>query len=177
MLMSLLAELAKVTRPKFASFTYRNAEGELSRYTLLLGVEYTPLIIDAKEAVERMLPQLSGIPQDAALALIKSYTDTIEKGAGNNPAYTHGAAQGDTYVHIKGIDNLKVNKNDGVLHVSGLLMSKVVLESVEYPQVNSKPLTLAKKAIERGLRKSKWRQFALTNIQSARINGETLELA
>jgi hypothetical protein len=177
-MLSLLAELAKVTRPKFASFTYRSKEtGELARFVVLLGVEYTSLIIDAKAVMEAKLSELVGLPRDAALALIATYTDTIVKGAGNNPRYTHGKEQGDTYVHLAGIDGVKVNKNDGVLHVSGLVISKVVLEAGTYKNVNSAPLTLAKKELERELKKSKWRQFALTNIQSARINGETLELS
>lgn len=177
-MLSLLAELAKIVRPRFASFTYRSKEtGELARFVVLLGVEYTGLVIEAKAVIEAKLAELGGISRDAALALIKSYTDTIEKGAGNNPRYTHGPEQGDTYVHLAGIDGVKVNKNDGVLHVSGLVISKVVLEPGTYKKVNSAPLTLAKRELERELKKSKWRQFALTNIQSARLNGETLELA
>lgn len=175
---ALLSELAKVTRPKFASFTYRSKEtGELARYTIMLGVNYGELYKKDRDTLAAMLPSLDGLDKEAGEALLKSIEESITKGLGNNSAYTHGKDKGDTYVSIMGIDGLKVNKNDGVLHVLGVLQNKVVLEEGEHKVINSKPLTLAKNAIRRQLRQGKVRQFALTNIQSARINGETLELA
>ena len=178
LMLSLLAELARIERPKFASFTYRSKDtGELSRYTVMLGVDYGTLYAKDRDTLQTMLPSLDGLPKEAATALLASIEESLAKGLGNNSAYTHGKEQGDTYVSIVGIDGVKLNKNDGVLHVLGILQSKVVLEAGTYKEVNSRPLTLAKRAIEKTLRRSKIRQFALTNIQSARINGETLELA
>ena len=178
LIVSLLAEMARIERPKFASVTYRSKEtGELARYTIVLGVNYSELYRKDRDTLQTMLPSLDGLPKEAATALLASIEESLAKGLGNNSAYTHGKDKGDTYVSIVGVDGLKVNANDGVLHVLGVLKSKVVLEEGTYKDVNSRPLTLAKRAIEKSLRRSKIRQFALTNIQSARINGETLELA
>lgn len=177
-MLALLAELAKVTRPKFASFTYRTKDtGELSRYTVMLGVDYGAVYEKDRATLREMLPSLDGLDKEAADALLASIEESLVKGLGNNSAYTHGAEQGDTYLSLAGIDGVKVNKNDGILHVLGMLQNKVVLEEGTYKQVNSKPLTMAKNAIRKTLRQSKIRQFALPNIQSARLNGETLELA
>lgn len=177
-MLALLAELAKVTRPKFASFTYRAKEtGELARYTIMLGVDFEALYAKDRATLAAKLPSLDGLSKDAATALLASIDESLTKGLGHNSRYTHSAEQGDTYLSLVGIDGVKVNKHDGVLHVLGLLQNKVVIEAGTYKHVNSRPLTLAKDALRKELRQSKIRQFALTNIQSARLNGETLELA
>ena len=81
----------------------------------------------------------------------------------------------DQYTNIG--SGVNINKNDGSLQVFGLLQSKVLLQAgIERKPVKSKPLTIAKKAIEYTLSKSKFREFALDtgNIQSVRLDGETL---
>lgn len=176
-LAGLLAHLAAIKGAKFASFTYRSKEsGELARYTIVLGADFHAVYEKDRDTLREMLPSLAGLPLEAATALLKSVEESLAKGLGNNSAYTHGKDKGDTYVHLQGINGVSVNKNDGILHVKGLLKSKVTLEEGTWPVVNSRPLTIAKDKIRKSLRQSAIRQFALTNVKTARLNGETLEL-
>jgi hypothetical protein len=177
MIPALISELARIKGAKFASFTYRSKESnELARYTIMLGVDLRAVYEKDRALLADLLPTLDGLSRDAGAALLASIEESLSKGLGNNSAYTHGAEQGDTYVHLEGVPGVSVNKNDGVLHVKGMLVNKVTLEEGVFKQVNSRPLTLAKRELEKQLRRSKIRQFALTNVASARINGETLEL-
>jgi hypothetical protein len=170
--------LRRIHGARFVSFTYRSAETqELARYTLLLGVNMVTLYERDRDTLEALRPTLQGLEADAADALLKSITESLEKGIGNNAAYTHGADKGATYEAIAGAPGLKINVNDGTLHVVGLVERKTVLEAGEpRKEVQSKPLTLAKRALERELRRSKIRQFRLPNLTVAKMNGDTLEL-
>ena len=60
----------------------------------------------------------------------------------------------------------------------GLAHTKTVLVEGEYKTVNSRPLTVEQNKIRKQLSISKFREFALDlgNVDSARVNGETLEL-
>lgn len=176
-LQDLIHQLTQCKGAKFAGLTYRSKEThELARYTVILGVDRTALYQKDRETLRTMLPSLEGLPKQAAEALLASIEESLAKGLGNNSAYTHGPEQGDTYLTFDGLPDVKLNVNDGVLHLMAIVQSKTVLEEGEYKHVNSKPLTLAKNAIRRELRQSKIRQFALPNLSKAKLNGETLEL-
>jgi hypothetical protein len=174
--MDLIEQLRRMVGAKFAAFTYRSREtNELARYVLILGANLTTLYEKDRETLTALLPTLDGLKADAATALLASIDESLAKGLGHNAAYTHGPEQGDTYETI--LPGLKIHKTDGTLHVTGLLHRKTVLEEGVHKVVKSKPLTLAKREIERELRRSKIRQFRLPNLLTAKLNGETLELA
>lgn len=176
---ALLDQLSQVRGAKFASFLYRSKEtGELARYVVNLGVNMVRLYQADRDTLAELLPSLQGLEAEAATALLASINESLDKGLGNNSAYTHGPEQGDTYVSIDGAPGVKLNTNDNVLHVVGLLHRKEVIEAGVHKEVKSRPLTLAKRAIEREhLRRSKVRQFRFPDISVAKLNGEVLELA
>lgn len=176
---SLLDQLSKIRGARFASFVYRSKEtGELARYVVNLGVDYGKMYRSDAATLRDLLPSLSGIYEEAATALLKSLELSLSKGIGNNPFYTHGPEQGDTYATVDGIPFAKLNTNDNVLHVVGILHRKEVIEAGEYKEVNSRPLTIAKRTLEKAhLKRGKFRQFRFDNIRTAKLNGEVLELA
>ena len=65
---------------------------------------------------------------------------------------------------------------DSGLQITGYSIAKKVLVPGTYKDVKSKPLTLAKKAIEKGLKKSHIKDFCLSNVTSARMEGKVLVL-
>lgn len=173
----LVNQLSQVNGAKFASFIYRTkGTNELARYTVLLGVSKQSLYEKDRDALVEMLPTLDGIQKEAAAEILASIEESLIKGIGNNSAYTHGAEKGDTYLHFPGITGVKLNKNDGTLHLEAVLHNKTVMESGQYKTVNSSAKTLAKNAITKLLRKGKFRQFVFPNIKIAKLNGEVLEL-
>lgn len=161
---------------KFANLTYRTEKTkELSRYSLILGASTEVLYTKDIEILEDMVTRLDGIKLEAAQAILASRRQSLEKGIGSNDAYTNA----DTYVHVDGIPGVRIHKETGILYVAALSQGKTVIEEGE-PQkpVNSRPLTIAKKEIEKTLPSARFRLFKLTiqNIRRAALNGEVLEI-
>lgn len=159
----------------FAQFVYRSkGTGELARIVVQLGVSTT----DLYQQDLGILNGLLGVYEEGSLQatacqnLIDSRNKSLEVGIGNNPAYTHQ----DTYVYPFGLPGFRVHKVTGECYVNGIVTSKVTLEEGEYKKVNHRPLTLAKKEVEKNLPSSKFRQYILRNIKKVVRNGETLEL-
>lgn len=173
---ALISSLASLTAKgaRFVSFVYTaKGTGETARHTLLLGADIRNLYVKDAATLDALIPTLAGIELEAAQAVHSSLCVSLEGGIGNNPAYTAA----DVYVTIQGLAGVKIHKVTGELHVMALAVSKDVIEAGTYKVVKSAPLTLAKKAIEKGLRKSAIRQFAVSGLTTATLNGETIELS
>jgi hypothetical protein len=191
----IIASLAKCKGAKFASFTYTNAEGETAVHTLILGADTRALYEKDIATVEVMRSDIATAHAAGSLSkaefelqtqaceeILSSLAVSLSGGIGKNPAYTHSAdARGEgneTYMFVEGVEGVKIHRQTGVLYVNGLSERKVVLvEGVYKAPPKSAPLTLAKKAIDKGLRRGKFRQFKLSNVLDARMNGETIEFA
>lgn len=167
---------------KFVSFTYRSKKAnELARHTIILGATYKGVVERSKLALE-LLPISEilslGISQELAVEaknkILASFNKTLEAIANGtqNEDYTKIGQ----YIHLG--NGLSINSTDGSFQLFGLAHAKVVIEKGEYKEVKSRPLTIAQDKIKELLPISKFREFALDfgNIQSARMNGETLEL-
>lgn len=173
----LLDQLSASKGAKFASFKYRTkGTDELSLYLVTLGASVENAYRHDVETLEALIPSLTGVDLDAANAILASLNKSLDGGIGNNPAYTHGAASGDTYAFTD-VPGIVVNKNDGALHLKNVLVQHKTVIEAGNPQkpVKSSDLTLAKRKLERSLRKGKIRQFALLGISVAKLNGETIE--
>lgn len=171
-ILQLLGMLKTGEGASFASFVYRSkGTGELAKLVVLLGSDTKSLYQMDLEILKTKKDMLEGINLQACEALIASREKSLEVGIGNNPAYTNA----DTYVFPKGLDGIKVHKETGELYVTGLVQSKVTLEEGEYKVVKSKPLTLAKKEIEKDLPSSKFRTYILRNIKAVSKKGITVE--
>jgi hypothetical protein len=180
--MSKVAELLEAIErgkgAKFASFTYRSkGTGELAKCLIILGASTETLYQKDVQILQTLIAEggLTGLKLEAAAAILKSRMESLTVGIGHNSMYTHSPENGDTYVHPVGLTGIKVHKENGEVYVSGLVERKDVLEEGEYKKVNSRPLTLAKKEIEKLLPSTRFRQYILRNVASARLNGEVLE--
>jgi len=166
---SLLAEILKTNSARFASFTYSaKGTGEVARHTLRLGASVTAAYRKDLATLEKQLPALSGVDVEACNELIASLRESLEKGVGNNSAYTNA----DTYLPIaKGV---KIHKETGEIYVSGFSRAKVTLENGTFKTVKSSEKTIAKNKLRKGLLSGKIRQFALPATLSAKLNGKEL---
>jgi hypothetical protein len=173
--MSLFKKLQGVTGVQFASLTYRTkATEELARYTLLLGASLENAYKGDVEKVEAALPTLTEpLEIQAARDILASLRQSLDKGIGNNEAYTLQGVYAPT-----GVPGVYINTNDNALHIKNVFVqTKVILEDGKPRKpVNSKPLTIAKDKLKKSLalRTNKLRQFALDNITKAVVNGDTI---
>jgi len=167
--LALLSEITKTSSARFASFTYcAKGTGEIARHTLRLGASVTAAYRKDLATLEKVRPSLAGVPLMACDELIASLKESMEKGVGNNSAYT-GA---DTYVSIA--KGLKVHKETGEIYVTGFSRAKVTIEAGTHKSVKSSEKTIAKNALRKRLLSGKIRQFALPATLSAKLNGKEL---
>ena len=97
--------------------------------------------------------------------LIKSLT---------KPSEAHSNGQKDAYTHLgKGI---KMHNETGEFYITGLRVRKKVLHAIEYKEVKSRELTLAKKAIKKALdfKTDKFRNFKIGNSEELNLQGVKL---
>lgn len=163
---------------RFIGITYTNQNSETSRYTLLTGVKLTSLYKSDLRVLLKLRPSLDGIKAVACDELIASIKNSLEKGIGKNDNYT-----------LKGYftpitTNAEVSyhvSETGVksLYLRGYSLVKTVLVEGTYPVVKSSEKTLAKKEIEKSLKRGKIRTFKIdmNQIHGVRLNGLTVEIS
>lgn len=166
---------------KFVSFPYESkGTGEVANYLLNIGVSIENLYRKDITTLTDLLPTLTGDHLSVAQEILDSLNESLEKGIGNNSRYVHSAENADTYTNLEGFPGVKVHNETGDIYVSGILVRKTVIVEGTYKEVKSRPRTLIKKELEKGLRKSKYRQFAIPmgdgRIMAPKVDGETLEL-
>lgn len=165
---------------KFVSFTYRSkGTGELAKYLVNIGVSFTKLYEKDVETMKAMIPTLTGDHLSVATEILSSLQESLDLGLGNNSRYVHSAENADTYTTLEGFPGVKVHNETGEVNVMGVLVHKKVLEPGTYKEVKSRPRTLIKKELEKGLRKSTIRQFTIPmddREMLVKVDGETLEL-
>jgi len=162
---------------RFASFTYvSKSTGEVAKYTVQLGFNYRNLLqksIDQLEIDCQIMPDLQ---KQAAEEVLKSLRSSLD---GTQNKYT----KKDIYEPFKDssgktIHGIKINKNDNSLKIFGLISNKT---QITPPTTESKPrqsslLVLEKEKIRKTLPVGRFREFALDNLLTARLDGEMLIL-
>lgn len=180
----LIAKLNEIgNKAQFASLKYTAKEsGEVARHTLILGASYIAMVEKAKLALE-LTPESEliqiGVPAEivaqAKSEVLASFAQTLAttgKGLVNNN-YTNR----DTYIQTQ-VPGIKYNANSGELALFGLALSKVVLKPGVHKKVNSKPLTIAKRKIEKHVRTMSPKTFIVKAelFDTMKLNGATIEL-
>ena len=168
---ALLAPIADTARTgaRFASLTYTaKGTGEKARHTVALGVSVERAYKRDVAILEAMRPTLEGVKAQACDELLASLRESLTVGIGNNSAYTCA----DVYAPIA--RGIKVHKESGAVHVFGFGLQKSVIEKGEYKTVRSSEKTLAKNELRKRLKSGKFRQFVLSEVSEAKMNGKTL---
>jgi len=88
------------------------------------------------------------------------------------PNENRSNGQKDAYTIVA--NGIKVHNETGEIYVFGLRKSKTTLVEGVYPQVNSKPLTLAKNQLRKELKSNKFTQYKLSSTAVMKMNGEEL---
>jgi ribosomal protein L9 len=159
---------------RFMSFLYTTkGTQETSLYTINFGIDYRASVEHDKLALESYQPK-NDLEVQGKAEMLKSLTETLTEGV--SQAYTNV----DTYESIgKGI---KIHKETDELYIYGYVQSKTVIAEAQNPKkpVNSKPITLAKKGIEKacGFKRVKFSQYILNpeHIAGIKVNGDTIEV-
>lgn len=174
---TILDSIGKKKGAQFATFTYKKKEtGEIAKYNVILGASTHTLYKKDVPVLERLTKLLRAIKaQDhvikAADELLASRRQSLQKGIGNNDAYT----QADTYDYVAGLEGVRVHKETGDIYVACLVNRKeVITAGAPYKKVNSAPKTIAKNRIKYMIPSGRFRTFALDNVTRAALNGDVL---
>lgn len=163
---------------RFIGFVYTNQNGETSRHNLLTGVSVTTLYKKDLQTLINLRPSLDGIKLVACDELIESIKNSLDKGIGNNDNYT---LKGYFTPITKNKEVSFHTDENGVtsLYLRGYVVKKTVITKGEYKVVKSSPKTLAKKELEKGLRRGKIRTFKINmdQIKSVSLQGMTVEIS
>jgi len=150
---------------RFMSFLYTSkGTGETSKYQINFGVDYHNACSQDKIALESYQPS-NDLEVTAKEEMLQSLTETLTLGVSS--AYTNA----DKFVPIGKGMRQHVETNE--LYVWGFIQSKEQVAPPTNPKkpVNSRPLTLAKKAIEKAcdFKRLKFGQFILNPVNIAGI--------
>jgi hypothetical protein len=159
---------------KFVGFTYRTkGTGELQKVVVIVGASTDNLYSKDIEILEQMVQDSTGVELIAAQELLASRLNSKANGIGHNDGYTCE----DVYTVVNGnTQGVKMHKENGDLHIVGLQEHKTVLEPGVYKERQSSEKTIAKNKIRALLPSSRFRQYRLSNLLRATVNGETLEI-
>lgn len=166
--------LADIKAAEFATVVYRNQRGELSRYRLLLGSHTESLYkrdLDKLRETQQAWEAKDAIYGDAIRALIDSLETSLAAGIGKREDYAHRERENVS----KGV----TVDSEGRLYLTGRVLEKQILEpGEERKPVKSRPLTVAKREIERGLSKSQIRTFKIDidSIRQIRRKGNSIDI-
>lgn len=175
--LALAVEDTKRTGARFVGITYTNEHGETSRYRLIMGIDLVSLYKSDLRKLKSLRPTLEGVKALACDELIASITESLTKGIGNNSAYTLKGY----YTPITPNGEVKLHVSDTGethLYIRGYVLTKTTLVEGVYPKVNSSPKTLAKKEIEKTLKRGKIRTFKINVavLEGVRMNGMDIEI-
>lgn len=175
--LEIVAALTAHKGSRFAGFRYKAVgTGEVSDLVVILGASTENLYEKDLEILQGMSFPEGSVEALALAELVASRLESLAKGVGHNSQYVHSAENADTYETIPGLPGIKVHRETGEIHVSGLVHSKRVIEAGEYKVVKSSPKTIAKNKIRKELPSARFRQYKLDNLKRVAANGEVLEL-
>lgn len=170
-------EDTKRTGCRFVGLVYTNENGETSRYNLIMGFNIESLYKSDLRTLTALRPSLEGIKAVACDELIASVNNSLTKGIGNNDAYTLKGyyssitPNGEVKLHV-------TETGETFLYIRGYLLKKTVLTPGTYPKVNSSAKTLAKKEIEKSLKRRNIRTFKINvnALYTVKMNGLCVEI-
>jgi len=172
-------ETAVLKGAKFIAFDYRAKKtGELARYTLQLNVNINRVVREdvATLFASRRDSAIGSVEWEARRELVKSFCETARKGAGNNSRYT----KKDLYSTVGGSKGAMKLFTDGTLEIFGFQRNRKVIEAGEYKTVNSRPKTIAKNKLRKGLKYPKFRTLCVDadihKPETIKVEGEVISL-
>lgn len=171
---SLLTEIKTLAKSgaRFVSVLYTAKEsGEIARHTVNVGVSIEKAYRRDLAVLKGKRATLEGIDLVACDELIASLSESLTVGIGNNSAYTCAG------VYEPLARGMKLHTEKGALHLFGFTVGKDVIVPGTYKKVNSSAKTIAKNALRRTLKSGKFRQFAVSELESVAMNGRTLALS
>lgn len=165
-----VTELAsKLNGAQFVSIDYTSkGTGERAIHLIQIGTDTARIYREDLATLDGMIPTLDGLAKTAAMEIHSSLSASLELGIGENPAYTKVGY----YVPV--VRGVWFNPETEEVYIKGSVVSKRIVTPGTYKTVNSRPLTLAKKDIDKALKRSKIREYCLSQADAVKMSGYTV---
>ena len=186
MLQELISVFNAEKGAKFVAFTYTNKFGEVAKRVIQINTIYENAlrkdldIIPNVEYVENeKYDKATFITAQAELLKSAKLSLGIDDGTANKEDKTKHAnrSNGQVEAYVKIAPNVKYNIEKGQVHIFAKEVRKTVITEGVYPVVKKQKKTMAKDDIKRHMKSSKYRTYIVTEIQSIKLNGDTIEIA
>lgn len=139
---------------------YTNKHGETSNYVINIGLDYErEKAKDIKYLTN--LDLLKGNYKSSLVDLEIARTELINSLI--KPSENHSKGQTEAYQHI--CKNVKYHVTLDKIYAYGAIISKNILVRGSYPVTNSRPLTIAKNELKKGMKTAKMRTFILDTCE------------
>lgn len=169
-----LVQKALKNTPTGVSFcsvkNYTNQQGEVANHLFNIGVSYE----NAKKKDIEFLTNLDVTTMEwqSAMADVivakQQLISSLEK-----PDVVRSQAQKDAYFHIN--EGLKVHCESGEIYVYGMRVNKTIITPIEYKEVKSSKLTIAKNELRKLMKSAKYRQFIFqSNGMTIKASGQEI---
>lgn len=154
---------------------YQNSHGEVADFNIVFNMSYENALVRSIAVVENFKPE-NELQERAQLEVLTSYKESLHRVRTipieevDDAYYRYHDDDG------KLIDCIKLHTESDILHMFGLLNMKRVHVPGTYKKVNSRPLTIEKKKIQRLCPLSRFRQFRLHHSQLEMVRVQKLSL-
>jgi hypothetical protein len=171
---------------QFVGFTYTNKQGETSRYVIQTNTSYENalkkdlVLVPTLEYVEteKFDKETFETAKDEVVKSLKMSLGKLDETMTKTEIEQHqnrSNGQKDAYISIA--PNVKYNVENMEVHIFAKKVSKKVLVEGVYPIVNSRAKTIAKDSIRKQMKSTQYRTFIITNVETVKVNGDTIEFA
>ena len=170
---------------KFVAFTYTNKFNETAKRLIQINTIYE----NALKSDLDIIPNVEYLENDnydratfitAQAELLKSAKmslgindDTMNK----SDKQTHkNRSEGQINAYVKIAPNVKYNVEKQQLHIFAKEVRKTIVTEGVYPTTNKRAKTKAKDYVKKTMKSSKYRNYVIANIDTIKLNGDTLEI-
>lgn len=174
----LLAVISQIKTPSFVrvlNYSNDKGNGEVANYTINLGISYA----NAKQSDTEFLKDANNF-KDIDFGSVKHLAEQARKemleSRVNPKRATVNRSEAQTEAYITVCPNVRVHKESGRVFIYGLVVRKDVVKEGSYDKVDSSPLTIAKRKIEKTLKATQFRQLAFDKLDTVKAKGEEIEI-
>jgi hypothetical protein len=169
---------------KFVAFTYTNKYGEVAKRIVQVNTSYENALAKDLQIVSDIIYVENDNFSEAVFNTAKAevlnsikMSLQMDNDASKEEAEKHSnRSNGQSNAYIKIAKNIKYNVETSQIYIFAKEVRKTILTEGVYPQTNKREKTKAKDFIKKSMKSSQYRTYVISEVQSVKLNGDTIEL-
>jgi hypothetical protein len=169
---------------KFVAFTYTNKFGEVAKRLVQINTVYENALTKDLDIVANVTYVQNDNFSEATFNVAKEeilkslkLSLNLENDATKEEKEKHeNRSKGQTDAYVKIAKNIKYNIETQQLYIFAKEVRKTVITEGTYPVTNKREKTKAKDFIKKSMKSNEYRMYVISEINSIKLNGDTIEL-